>query len=185
VAEEVDQFRSRIANARSIFMVCFHIIDGGSGAVELTCMRQDLTVINLAHGQDVIIQNVRDLIVTIQQTQKEQLVGEASECHMCPSIKAASQSRILGEMKAQKNKMEAQKQEEARHQFLSQVLSKRVVANTAYDDQGKRPCDSDTRIDVLADIRQWASDISEHACSFLWLTGKPGCGKSAVTASVA
>jgi DNA replication protein DnaC len=80
--------------------------------------------------------------------------------------------------------MEVQ-QQEARRQFLSQMLSKCVVANATYDDQGEQPCDSDTRIDVLADIRQWASDISEHTYSFLWLTGKPGCGKSAVTASVA
>jgi len=41
-------------------------------------MGQDLTVINLAYGQDAIIQNVRNLIVIMQQTQMEQLVGEAS-----------------------------------------------------------------------------------------------------------
>ena len=81
--------------------------------------------------------------------------------------------------------MEAQKQAEARRQFLAQILSKRAVSNTAYDDQGKRPCDEDTRIDVLADIKDWIFDVSDTAQPFLWLTGDPGSGKSAVTASIA
>jgi WD40 repeat protein len=73
----------------------------------------------------------------------------------------------------------------AQEQFLSQMLAKRVVSGTAYDDQGKRPCDSDTRIDILLDINNWVHDISDSAQRFLWLTGDPGSGKSAITASVA
>ena len=59
------------------------------------------------------------------------------------------------------------------------------MANTAYDDQGKRPCDTDTRIDILADIKKWVYDISDSAQGLLWLTGDPGSGKSAITASIA
>ncbi|KIM86608.1 hypothetical protein PILCRDRAFT_309458 [Piloderma croceum F 1598] len=75
--------------------------------------------------------------------------------------------------------------EEGKRQFVSQTLSKRVVSNTAYDDQGKFPCDEDTRIDILADIRNWVHDISGSGQRFLWLTGDPGSGKSAITASIA
>jgi hypothetical protein len=76
------------------------------------------------------------------------------------------------------------KLEETKHQFVSQTLSKWVVSNTAYDDQGKLPCDNDTRINILKDISKWVHDISGHAQRFLWLTGDPGSGKSAITASV-
>jgi AAA ATPase domain len=73
----------------------------------------------------------------------------------------------------------------ARRQFLSHMLSTRTVTDAAYNDQGKRPCDSGTRIDVLEDIKAWVNDIKEDSKTFLWLTGDPGCGKSAVTASAA
>jgi WD40 repeat protein len=59
------------------------------------------------------------------------------------------------------------------------------VVNATYNEQGKQPCDEDTRVDILADIRTWVYDTSENSQSFLWLTGDPGSGKSAITASVA
>jgi WD40 repeat protein len=80
---------------------------------------------------------------------------------------------------------EAQKQASIRRQFLAQILSSQAVGNTAYNEQGKRPCDADTRVDILADIKRWVYDISEISQSFLWLTGDPGSGKSAITTSVA
>jgi DNA replication protein DnaC len=91
---------------------------------------------------------------------------------------APSQSCIL-------DRLDAQEHAEARRQFLSQILSTHVAANTAYNEQGKYPCDSDTRVDILADIKKWVYDISDNSQSFLWLTGDPGSGKSAITASVA
>ena len=97
----------------------------------------------------------------------------------------ASQVSILDKLEMQDRMLEEQKQAEARHQFLSQMLSTHAVANVAYTDQGKRPCDLDTRIDILEDITKWVYDIREGGQTFLWLTGDPGCGKSAVTASVA
>jgi len=60
-----------------------------------------------------------------------------------------------------------------------------ALSNTAYDDQGKPPCDEDTRVEILADIKRWVDDISSGSQNFFWLTGDPGCGKSAITASLA
>jgi len=60
-----------------------------------------------------------------------------------------------------------------------------ALSNTAYDDQGKPPCDEDTRVEILAVINRWVDDISSGSQNFFWLTGDPGCGKSAITASLA
>jgi hypothetical protein len=74
---------------------------------------------------------------------------------------------------------------EERDRFLQGTLFKVALSNTAYDDQGKPPCDEDTRVDILADIKRWVDDVSEGSQNFFWLTGDPGCGKSAITASLA
>lgn len=60
-----------------------------------------------------------------------------------------------------------------------------AVANPTYDHQGKQPCDEGTRAEVLAEIIDWINDHSEESRGFLWLTGDPGAGKSAITASIA
>ena len=60
-----------------------------------------------------------------------------------------------------------------------------ALSNTAYDDQGKPPCDEDTRVGILMDIKNWVDDVSSGSQNFFWLTGDPGCGKSAITASLA
>lgn len=83
------------------------------------------------------------------------------------------------------SEMERRKQAEARRRFLSETLTPHTVANPTYTHQGKQPCDTDTRVEVLADIGRWVLDISSKSRNFLWLTGDPGCGKSAVTASIA
>ena len=69
--------------------------------------------------------------------------------------------------------------------FLEKTLDRRVVANPTYDEQGKNPCDEGTRIVELAEIKKWLTSISSGSQNFLWLTGDPGCGKSAITASIA
>jgi len=58
-----------------------------------------------------------------------------------------------------------------------------VAARPIYDEQGT--CDEGTRIEVLADIAKWVYSITPGSQNFLWLTGDPGSGKSAVTASLA
>jgi len=60
-----------------------------------------------------------------------------------------------------------------------------ALRKTAYDDQGKLPCDRDTRIESLADITNWVNDVSSKSQNFFWMTGDPGCGKSAIAASLA
>ena len=87
------------------------------------------------------------------------------------------QARIL-------DKLDAQKQAEARRQFISQVPSRHAISITAYDDQEKRHCDLDTRIEMLADIKEWVYGISNDAQRFLWLTRDTGLGKLAITASI-
>jgi len=81
--------------------------------------------------------------------------------------------------------MEMKKQMEVRRAFLEKTLDRRVVANPTYDKQGKNPCDKGTRIRELAKIKRWLTSISPASQNFLWLTGDPGCGKSAITASLA
>jgi len=81
--------------------------------------------------------------------------------------------------------METKKQAEVRRAFLEQTLDKGVVTNPTYDKQGKNPCDEGTRIVELANIKRWLTSISSDSQNFLWLTGDPGCGKSAITASIA
>ena len=74
---------------------------------------------------------------------------------------------------------------EERERFLKETLFKVALSNTAYDDQGKPPCDEDTRVEILADIKRWVDNVSAESQNFFWLTGDPGCGKSAITASLA
>ena len=81
--------------------------------------------------------------------------------------------------------MEIKKQAKARRAFLEKTLDTRVVANPTYGGQGKNPCDDGTRIKELAKIKRWLNSISSNSQNFLWLTGDPGCGKSAITASIA
>jgi DNA replication protein DnaC len=65
------------------------------------------------------------------------------------------------------------------------MLNTHTVANATYDKQGKQPCDTNTRTAILADIDAWVHDFSGDSQNFLWLTGDPGSGKSAITAAVA
>ena len=75
---------------------------------------------------------------------------------------------------------------EDRRRHLDDTLNPRIaLRNTAYDDQGKFPCDADTRVDILADITNWVDDVSRKSQNFFWMTGDPGCGKSAIAASLA
>jgi hypothetical protein len=69
--------------------------------------------------------------------------------------------------------------------FLTSTLSHHVVKEATYIDQNKRPCDPSTRTEILNDIMQWCHDISDDSKRLLWLTGIPGSGKSAITASFA
>jgi hypothetical protein len=77
----------------------------------------------------------------------------------------------------------AQKLADKQSDFLNSVLSRRVVKEATYTDQRKRPCDPGTRVEILEGIRNWSTDVSDNSQQLLWLSGIPGSGKSAVTAS--
>jgi hypothetical protein len=68
---------------------------------------------------------------------------------------------------------------------LLRTLSPRIAANTSYVDQKKGFCYPGTRAQILADIKDWASNVSEDTPRCLWLTGVPGAGKSSITATIA
>ena len=75
---------------------------------------------------------------------------------------------------------------EQRRRHLEETLNPNIALRiTAYDDQGKMPCDADTRVDILADISTWVNNVSPKSQNFFWMTGDPGCGKSAIAASLA
>ncbi|KAG6899373.1 hypothetical protein C0993_010838 [Termitomyces sp. T159_Od127] len=72
-----------------------------------------------------------------------------------------------------------------KREYVERILSEHAVKDPTHEAQEKRPCDKGTREDVLRDVTCWVRDISSSAGNFLWLTGDPGCGKSAITASLA
>jgi len=72
-----------------------------------------------------------------------------------------------------------------RRQFLDRTLHRYALRDTGYDHQGKDPCDPETRLGILATIKEWVNNVSEGSQNFFWLTGDPGSGKSAITASFA
>ncbi|KAG6885288.1 hypothetical protein C0993_003572, partial [Termitomyces sp. T159_Od127] len=76
--------------------------------------------------------------------------------------------------------------EEERRRFLEEELRAHIIQNPTYVTQEKHPCDTDTRMEMLDEIRTWIDDISKDTSkNFLWLVGPPGCGKSAIAASIA
>ncbi|KZP08962.1 hypothetical protein FIBSPDRAFT_249881 [Athelia psychrophila] len=87
------------------------------------------------------------------------------------------------QLKTISDMLRAREQVRARKMYLARML--KTAANPTYDRQGKLPCDEGTRVEVLAEIMEWRNDNSEESQAFLWLTGEPGAGKSAITASIA
>ncbi|KNZ74691.1 hypothetical protein J132_06326 [Termitomyces sp. J132] len=127
-------------------------------------------LINEICGLDAILQKLRALLKSFDRISRalEDVRNTQKEHHKA----------ILEELQNQQEAHDRQK-------FLQTSLHPKTAEKVGYDQQEKVPCDKDTRIEVLADIRAWVNDISHSSKNFLWLTGDPGCGKSAVTASVA
>ncbi|KAG6901992.1 hypothetical protein C0995_005792 [Termitomyces sp. Mi166 len=74
--------------------------------------------------------------------------------------------------------------EQERRNFLEGKFGPRAIDDPSYIAQNKDPCDLGTRKKILEEIKNWINDDSETSKSFLWLVGPPGCGKSAITASI-
>ncbi|KAG6825167.1 hypothetical protein H0H92_004516, partial [Tricholoma furcatifolium] len=86
--------------------------------------------------------------------------------------------------KAHKAQEEAIATERAYSEALNRELKPHVISHPTYDMQGKLPCEPGSRTKVLKETFDWIHDHSAGSQNFLWLTGDPGCGKSAVTANV-
>lgn len=73
-----------------------------------------------------------------------------------------------------------------RRRFLEEELRAHIIQDPTYVTQNRHPCDSNTRVEMLDEIRTWIDDIlKDTSKNFLWLVGPPGCGKSAIAASIA
>ncbi|KAG6863262.1 hypothetical protein C0993_012314, partial [Termitomyces sp. T159_Od127] len=76
-------------------------------------------------------------------------------------------------------------EEQERKRFIDENLRSYTVQDSTYIAQKKQPCYPDTRMEILQEIEDWIDDRSEVSSkNFLWLVGPPGCGKSAITASI-
>ncbi|KAG6853960.1 hypothetical protein C0991_012106 [Blastosporella zonata] len=95
------------------------------------------------------------------------------------------QNTLENIQKAHKTQDEEIAAEKARRETLHRALDPHTAARPTYDQQGKLPCDAGSRTEVLETIRRWIHDHSDKSQNFLWLTGDPGCGKSAVTTTIA
>ncbi|KAG6908417.1 hypothetical protein DXG01_004710 [Tephrocybe rancida] len=73
----------------------------------------------------------------------------------------------------------------ARREALQRELDPHTAGKPTYGQQGTLRCDRGSQIEVLDMIRDSVHHHSAGSQNFLCLTGVPGCGKSAVTASIA
>ncbi|KAG6825750.1 hypothetical protein H0H92_002567 [Tricholoma furcatifolium] len=94
------------------------------------------------------------------------------------------QSMLEEIRKAHKVQEETIAAERAYSDALNRELNPHIISHPTYDMQGKLPCEPGSRTMVLKEIFDWIHDHSGDSQNFLWLTGDPGCGKSAVTANV-
>ncbi|KAG6867297.1 hypothetical protein C0993_004825, partial [Termitomyces sp. T159_Od127] len=77
-------------------------------------------------------------------------------------------------------------EEQERKRLIDEKLQPYTVQDSTYIAQEKPPCNPDTRMEILKQIQDWIYDCSDISPeNFLWLVGPPGCGKSAITASIA
>ncbi|KAG6907179.1 hypothetical protein DXG01_010076 [Tephrocybe rancida] len=77
-------------------------------------------------------------------------------------------------------------QEQEERRFVEDKLRNRVAEDPSYTTQNKKPCLAGTRDNILNEIIQWINNDSQDIPqNFLWIVGPPGCGKSAITASIA
>ncbi|KAG6915428.1 hypothetical protein DXG01_011516 [Tephrocybe rancida] len=77
-------------------------------------------------------------------------------------------------------------QEQEERRFVEDKLRPRIAEDPSYTTQSKKPCLPGTRHEILDEIKQWIHDDSQDVLqNFLWIVGPPGCGKSAITASIA
>jgi hypothetical protein len=139
--------------------------------------KKDVSMITILSGQDEIIRRVEHQTKLVQRLVDEQRVSRPSLQYYCDNHDFLQTSRL--------DELEKQRQAEVERNLLAEALNPRMAAKTSYDDQGKLPCDPNTRTAFRERIRNWVYDISSSSPGIFWLTGDPGSGKSALAASVA
>ncbi|KAG6815424.1 hypothetical protein H0H87_002028 [Tephrocybe sp. NHM501043] len=133
----------------------------------------ETAIINQAHGFDAIL-DFLGIVTNSQKTIKKMII----DMH-------ATQTDQLNVIVARLDDTEARHIAKERHAYVDKMLSEHAISTPTYVAQGKQPCDDNTRVEVLKDITRWVWDVDPStAQNFLWLSGDPGCGKSAVTASL-
>ncbi|KAG6875852.1 hypothetical protein C0993_007103 [Termitomyces sp. T159_Od127] len=163
VSAAIETFKERISEARAILNQAA-IIHQSQAFDAILYMIGILT-----KGQRKIFESQRSIderLQHIQKTQTEQLNEIIARLEMVDAERRLAQGV------------------EKRQQFVEKMLSRHTVVDSTYIAQEKLPCDEDTRVGVLASIDRWVWDMSAGSHNFFWLSGNPGCGKSAITASL-
>ncbi|KAG6907177.1 hypothetical protein DXG01_010074 [Tephrocybe rancida] len=76
--------------------------------------------------------------------------------------------------------------EHEQRKFVEDELRPRIVGDPSYTTQNRKPCLPGTRDEILKEVIQWINNDSQDIPqNFLWIVGPPGCGKSAIAASIA
>lgn len=131
---------------------------------------RDLSLLHLSGGMNAVRAAIKSVVFRQDEILKE-----------IRKIKQEQRAQHMYLM----NEIEEIKQSQVRKAFLKENLGGHYVAKPGYDTQGKTPCDKGTREAELTDIMGWLNSVSTGSQNFLWLTGNPGCGKSAITATLA
>ncbi|KAG6914175.1 hypothetical protein DXG01_001953 [Tephrocybe rancida] len=115
--------------------------------------------------------------------------GGLSAIHQLLQRVHSSQSVIAVALENLKDTLDGQVtqilKDQERRKFLEDRFRARTVEDHSYITQKKKPCHPETRIKILQEIKDWINNNSEEGPqNFLWIVGPPGCGKSALTASI-
>ncbi|KAG6872215.1 hypothetical protein C0995_011931 [Termitomyces sp. Mi166 len=154
---EIGAFKQRLSDARAIF--------------------NGKQMISQSRGIDAIL----DYLGIVTRSQERML-------KMLREFKADQGKQLNAIIRRLESEADERRQGEEireRREYIERILSEHVVKDPTHEAQEKRPCDEGTRVDVLREVTRWVTDISISSGNFLWLTGDPGCGKSAITASLA
>ncbi|KAH0578649.1 hypothetical protein H2248_003784 [Termitomyces sp. 'cryptogamus'] len=155
-SKAIETFKNRMTEARKVF--------------------HDLEIIKQSQAIDIIL----NFLHIMRKDQKKIF----RTIHRMKSEQQRQLNEILAKLdEAEAKFQEAEAAKERRKEF-DHLLSKQAVQDPTHEAQGKRACAKETRLGYLDEIKHWASDVTSSSGNFLWLTGDPGCGKSAITASL-
>lgn len=185
VGKEINDFNHRLTESKELFRD-LSLIHLSGGVSRITGEMEDVKLGVKRLNKDmnktrVGMQTLSSRMKTFGTTMKSIVLRQDDLLKEIRKVRRQHRDQLALIM----DEMDAKKQADERRVFLEQKLDNFVVANPTFKKQGKIPCDRDTRVAELADIHSWLHATSSGSQNFLWMTGKPGCGKSAITASLA